>query len=72
MQGSTGSIGPSGVGGSGKSILANPYPICKIGTFNTASSTQYYFNETALRTTTATAIRFMLNSSGSDNIRLAL
>jgi hypothetical protein len=79
FKGSTGPTGPTGpTGEKGEKgpttsmILANPYPLCKIGEPIPEEQIQYYFNATALGTGTATGIRFMLASNRSDPVRLAL
>lgn len=62
----------SGGGGAVAHILANPYPLCRINANITPATTQYYFNATSLATGTATGMRFMLYTAGSDSIRMAL
>lgn len=63
----------SGGGGGGVSvILSAPYPIHRIGANITPATTQYYMNANANFTGTATNIRFMLGSAGSDNFRLGI
>jgi len=74
--GPTGPIGPTGEKGekgpTTSMILANPYPLCKIGEPIPTQQLQYYFNATALCTGTATGIRFMLDLNMADPVRLAL